>query len=83
MDYEDAEHEENVKCAWCRDVVERRQAPSVCRYCMSDIRRDMDDARVMWRRLHDVLERSNGLSPNVVLLMAIAWLAVMLMESFV
>ena len=83
MDYEDAKHDDDVVCAICRDVVELQLTWFLCGMCKSEIEQDMEPPRTIWGKFCNALGCSYGFRTSVVLLMAIAWLAVMLMESFI
>ena len=83
MGYEDARHDDDVECPICDNWVERQYTRLICGECMSDIEQVMEPPRTVWGRLCSALGCSYGFRTSVALLMAIAWLAVMLMESFV
>ena len=83
MDCEDATYGVEIECPICDNWVERQYARLICSTCMSEIERDMEPPRTIWGKFCNALGCSYGFRTSVVLLMAIAWLAVMLMESFV
>ena len=81
MDHDVAYDDGKVTCAWCRRVLDAERVKPICGDCVFDFDQAEMEADRLWSRVRDQLDRSHGIRPSVVLLMAVAWMAVTLMES--
>ena len=81
MDHDVAYDDGKVTCAWCRRIYDAEHVKPICGDCVFEFDRAEVEADRLWSRVCDHLDRSNGIRPGVVLLMAVAWMAVTLMES--
>lgn len=81
MDHDVAYNDGKNACWWCRRVYDAKGVKLICGDCVMEFGRAEEEADRLWSRVCDHLDRSNGIRPSVVLLMAVAWIAVTLMES--
>ena len=81
MDYVESETDEQHKCVVCRESCASRHVREICVDCLFDVRAERQEAYEIFSRFRDLLDRSHGIRPTIVLLMAVTWLAVTLMES--
>ena len=83
MDHDVAYDDGKNACWWCRKVYDVEGVKLICGDCVVDFNRADREADLLWSRVCDQLDRSNGIRPGVFLLMAVAWMAVTLMESLI
>ena len=81
MDYRESETDEQSTCVVCGDSCASRDVRDICVDCLFDVRAERQEAYQIFSRFRDLLGRSHGIRPTIVLLMALTWLAVTLMES--
>ena len=81
MDYSDREADEERICMFCRESCVPTYVRNVCVDCLCDLEKQKQEAYQTFSRFRDLLDRSHGIRPTIVLLMAVTWLAVTLMES--
>ena len=81
MDYSEEETDEGRRCPRCWELYDPQNLREICVDCLGRLESDSRDAQTAWSRVGHLLGRSYGIRPTLVLLMAVTWLAVTLMES--